>query len=146
MCICGVFAPRWMIRLIIVSFKPSEELAMSSNKRTNRSWSLAARLTTWYSLASFILILCATGILIGGLVAILNRSEDLFLEDKIHVLRANLRDRPDDLNRLKWEAVGEVELESSARRYAQFYARIVDENGKDNLSTQQMDALLSQRL
>src|SRR5215813_2167669 len=135
-----------MIHSTIDSFKPSEESAMSSRKKTSRSWSLAARLTTWYSLASFILILCATGILYWGLVAILNRSEDLFLEDKVHVRRAILRDRPDDLNRLKWEAVGEVELESSARRYAQFYARLVDENGKDNLSTQQMDALLSPTL
>jgi two-component system, OmpR family, heavy metal sensor histidine kinase CusS len=119
---------------------------MSSKRKTNRSWSLAARLTTWYSLASFILILFATGILYWGLVAILNRSEDLFLADKVHVLRAILRDKPDDVNRLKWEAVGEVELESSARRYAQFYARLVDENGNNNISTQQMDVLLAPAL
>src|SRR5258708_36297837 len=101
---------------------------MSSKRKASRSWSLAARLTTWYSLASFILILSTTAILYWGLVAILNRSEDLFLSDKVHVLRAILRDRPEDMNRLKWEAVGEVELEASSRRYAQLYVRLLDEH------------------
>src|SRR5262249_50613830 len=84
-----------------------------------------------------------TAILYWGLVAILNRSEDPFLADKVHVLRAILRERPEDVGRLRWEAVGEVELESQARRYAQFYVRLLDEYGKPALSTQQMDALLS---
>src|SRR6266581_3531230 len=115
---------------------------MSSKTKTNRSWSLAARLTTWYSLASFVLILLTTGILYWGLITFLNRSEDLFLADKVHVLRAILRDRPDDVSGLRWEVVGEVELESEARRYQQFYVRLLDEHGNPTLSTQQMDTLL----
>jgi two-component system heavy metal sensor histidine kinase CusS len=119
---------------------------MSSKTKTSRSWSLATLLTAWYSVASFVLIVSATGILYWGLVSFLNSSEDLFLADKVHVLRSILRDRPDDLNGLKWEAVGEVEVESKARRYAQFYVRLLDEHGNAFLTTQQMDALLPRRL
>jgi two-component system heavy metal sensor histidine kinase CusS len=119
---------------------------MSSKKAGSRSRSLATRLTTWYTVASFVLILCTTGILYWVLVAFLNRSEDLFLADKIHVLRAILRDRPEDVSRLSWEVVGEVELESEARRYAQFYVRLLDEHGNPNLTNPQMDALLPPEL
>src|SRR5262249_19572900 len=60
------------------------------------------------------------------------------LADKVHVLRAILRDRPDDFAGLKEE----VELESAARRYAQFYARLLDEKGQPRFTTPGMDALL----
>src|SRR5258708_39048360 len=115
---------------------------MSSKKRARLSWSLAARLTAWYTLASLLLTLVTTGILYWGLAADLNRSEDLFLADKGHVLRAILRDRPDDIAGLKEE----VELESAARQYAQFYVRLLDEHGLTNLTTPGMDACLPQRL
>lgn len=111
---------------------------MSSKKRSSRSWSLAIRLTTWYAIASFVLTLFITGLLYWVLTAGIDKSEDLFLADKIHVLRSILRDRPDDVAGLKEE----VELESAARRYAQFYARLVDENGQPRLTTPGMDALL----
>src|SRR5882672_2347090 len=111
---------------------------MSSKSNTNRSWSLAAGLTAWYTLASITLTLLTTGILYWGLAGNLNRSQDLFLADKIHVLRAILRERPGDIAGLKEE----VELESAARQYAQFYVRLVDENGQPSLTTPGMDALL----
>src|SRR6266851_4453234 len=111
---------------------------MSSKNNTSRSWSLAARLTTWYSLASITLTLLTIGILYWGLAGNLNRSEDLFLADKVHVLRAILRERPGDIAGLKEE----VELESAARQYAQFYVRLMDENGRPSLTTPGMDALL----
>jgi len=52
------------------------------------------------------------------------KSNDLFLADKVHVLRTMLRERPDDSDALREE----VELESAARRYEQFYIRLLDEN------------------
>ena len=57
------------------------------------------------------------------LVNELEKSTDLFLADKVHVVRTMLRERPDD-----WDALHEeVELESAARQYEQFYIRLLDE-------------------
>jgi hypothetical protein len=45
------------------------------------------------------------------------------------VLRTMLRERPDD-----WDALREeVELESAARRYEQFYIRLLDERNTTNV-------------
>jgi two-component system heavy metal sensor histidine kinase CusS len=89
-------------------------------------WSLAARLTAWYSCSSFLLILVVTGFLYWVLVSNLDREDDQFLADKIHILRLLLRDRPEDLAALKHE----VEWEWAASQYAQFQVRILDEQGK----------------
>ena len=112
---------------------------MSSPVRTRRSWSLAARLTTWYTVASLIFVLLAVGILYWALGASLAHSEDVFLADKVHILRAILRDRPNALFALRRE----VELESPARRqYAETFVRLLDERGQPRLTTPGMDALL----
>src|SRR5215510_8894866 len=111
---------------------------MFSKKRARRSWSLAIQLTTWYAIASFVLTLSITGLLYWVLTAGIDKSEDLFLADKIHVLRAILRDRPEDTAGLREE----VELESAARRYAQFYVRLLDEKGQPRLVTPGMDQFL----
>jgi len=111
---------------------------MSLKRQARRSWSLAIRLTTWYAIASLVLTVSITGLLYWVLAARIARSEDLFLADKIHVLRAILHDRPEDIGGLKEE----VELESAARRYAQFYARLLDERGQQQLVTPGMDLLI----
>jgi two-component system heavy metal sensor histidine kinase CusS len=64
-------------------------------------------------------------------VSELEKSTDLFLADKVHVLRTMLRERPDDLDALREE----VELESAARRYEQFYIRLLDERNAPVLMT-----------
>ncbi len=115
---------------------------MSSKSSSRRSWSLAARLTAWYILASLTLALLTTGIPYWGLAKNLTRSEDLFLADKIHVLRTILRDRPGDTGGLREE----VELASAARKHEQFYVRLLDENGHQSLTTPGMDALLPPNL
>src|SRR5262245_41238867 len=111
---------------------------MSWKRPTKHSWSLAGRLTTWYTLASIVLTMLTTGILYWGLAASLARSAALFLADKGHVLRAILRDRPGDIGGLKEE----VELESEARLYAHFYVRLLDDHGQPSLTTPGMDGLL----
>ena len=60
------------------------------------------------------------------LVSELNKSTELFLRDKVNVLRTMLRERPDDVDGLHEE----VELESAARRYEQFYICLRDEHGR----------------
>lgn len=92
---------------------------------------LAFRLTAAYSLAGLLLVVLATASLYLVLRAELDRSTDLFLADKLHVLRTMLRERPDDWDGLREE----IELESAARRYQQFYIRLLDEHGVAILTT-----------
>src|SRR5580693_9261946 len=110
---------------------------MSSNPGNNfsavsRLWgTLAFRLTAGYALAGLFLVFAATASLYFVLVGELEKSNDLFLADKVHVLRTMLRERPDD-----WDALREeVELESAARRYEQFYIRLLDEKNSTVLMT-----------
>ena len=110
-----------------MSWNPTSSLAPVS-----RLWgTLAFRLTAGYALAGLFLVFFATASLYLVLVSELEKSTDLFLADKVHVLRTMLRERPDD-----WDALREeVELESAARRYEQFYIRLLDERNTPLLMT-----------
>lgn len=103
-----------------------------------RPWSLAARLTLWYSISAFVLVLFAVGYLYWALTASLDREADRFLGDEIHIIRGILRDRPDDANAIKQE----VEWESADRLFAQLYVRILDENESTRLQSPEMNELL----
>ncbi len=110
-----------------MSWKPTSSLAPVS-----RLWgTLAFRLTAGYALAGVFLVFLATASLYLVLVRELERSTDLFLADKVHVLRTILRERPDDRDALREE----VELESAARRYEQFYVRLLDERNTPLMMT-----------
>ncbi len=113
-----------------MSWNPPNSLASAS-----RLWgTLAFRLTAGYALAGLFLVFFATAGLYLVLVSELEKSTDLFLADKVHVLRSMLRQRPDD-----WDALREeVELESAARRYEQFYIRLLDERNAQLLMTPRM--------
>lgn len=113
-------------------------MSSRSKDKLKRGSSLAFRLTAWYTGAAFFLIVLATGILYLALSANLDRNTDLFLSDKVHVVGALLRDRPDDWSGLREE----VELESAARRYENFYIRLLDDTGRERLATPGMDAQL----
>jgi two-component system heavy metal sensor histidine kinase CusS len=102
---------------------------------SKRSSSLALRLTTWYTLSSLFFLVLATGLLYVALAANLDRNSDQFLADKEHVIDTLLRERPDDKEGLREE----VELESAARRYQQFYIRLLDEHGRPMLATPRME-------
>ncbi len=103
-----------------------------SRAPVSRFWrTLAFRLTAGYALAGLFLVFVATVGLYFFLVSELEKSTDLFLADKVHVLRVMLRERPDD-----WDALREeIELESAARRYEQFYIRLLDARGSQLLIT-----------
>ena len=92
---------------------------------------LAFRLSAAYSLAGLMLVILATASLYIVLRTELDRSTELFLADKLHVLRTMLRERPDDEDALREE----IELESAARRYQQFYIRLLDEHGVPIMTT-----------
>ena len=92
---------------------------------------LAFRLAAGNVLAGLSLVVLATAGLYFVLVTELERSTDLFLADKLHVLRTMLRDRPNDSDALREE----IELESAARRYEQFYICLLDERNAPVLTT-----------
>ena len=111
----------------------------SSLARVSRLWrTLAFRLTAGYTLAGFSLIFFSIVSLYLVLVGELEKSTDLFLADKVHVLRTMLRERPGDQDALHEE----IELESAARRYEQFYIRLLDERNTTLLMTPGMAAQL----
>jgi two-component system heavy metal sensor histidine kinase CusS len=92
---------------------------------------LAFRLTAAYALAGLFLVFFSIVGLYLVLVSELDKSTDLFLADKANVLRAMLRERPDDEDGLREE----VELESAARQYEQFYIRVLDNRNRQLLIT-----------
>jgi two-component system, OmpR family, heavy metal sensor histidine kinase CusS len=110
-----------------MSWNPPSSLAPVA-----RLWrTLAFRLTAGYALAGLFLVFFATASLYLVLVTELEKSTDLFLADKVHVLRTMLRERPDDTDALREE----VELESAARQYEQFYVRLLDDRNTSLLMT-----------
>ncbi|MGO9338709.1 MAG: heavy metal sensor histidine kinase [Terracidiphilus sp.] len=114
--------------------KPNRSAAAVTRLRRT----LAFRLTAAYSTTGLLLVLLATASLYIVLRIELDRSTELFLADKIHVLRTMLRERPQDEDGLREE----IELESAARRYQQFYIRLLDEHGTQILTTPGMDEQL----
>src|SRR5580692_1209326 len=111
----------------VMCWKPVRSLTPIS-----RLWrTLAFRLTAGYALAGLILVILSTASLYLVLVSELNKSTELFLGDKLNVLRTMLRERPNDREALEEE----VELETAARRYEQFYIRLLDDRNKPLLTT-----------
>jgi two-component system heavy metal sensor histidine kinase CusS len=103
-----------------------------SRLQFSRCWgTLAFRLTAGYALAGLLLVFFATASLYFVLRSELEKSTDLFLDDKLHVIRTMLRDRPNDRDALREE----IELESAARRYEQFYVRLLDQQKAPLLMT-----------
>ena len=100
------------------------------------------RLTLWYAASSFSIVLAATAILYWVLIANLNRQDDQFLMDELHILQDLLTERPDYADAIRQE----VEWEAAARRYARVYERLLDASGNVLSETPSMDAQLPKRL
>ena len=113
---------------------------VSNNFTRPVSWwdTLALRLTAGYALVGLLMLCISTAGLYFVLVTELERSTDLFLADKLNVISTMLRERPDDLDALREE----VELESAARRYEQFYIRVLDAQNAPVMSTPGMTEVL----
>jgi two-component system heavy metal sensor histidine kinase CusS len=88
--------------------------------------SLATRLTVWYALSAFLLILCATAYLYWALERNLDREDDGTILDQIQILRVLLRDHPEDSAAIRQE----VEVESGARQHVRLFIRILDLQGR----------------
>jgi two-component system heavy metal sensor histidine kinase CusS len=103
-----------------------------------RAWSLAARLTAWYTGSAFALVLGATGFLYWALATNLDREDDDSLTDEIRVLAAALRERPGDAAALR----GEAERASAARPSAPLYVRVLNGEGRPLAETPGMGEVL----
>jgi two-component system, OmpR family, heavy metal sensor histidine kinase CusS len=101
-------------------------------------WSLSARLTAWYALASFVLVLATGLVLYGGLRRSLDEEDDVFLAHLVDVLRGLLAQHSEDSAEVRWE----VESEWSAPERAQVFIRILDRQGRETLKTPGIDAHL----
>jgi two-component system heavy metal sensor histidine kinase CusS len=95
------------------------------------------RLTAWYTLASFAIILVTVTLLYLVLVSGLDNVVDRFLADKVGVLRGLVYD-PARAKALQ----SEVAPEQAARQYAQVYVRILDDEGRLIMETPGMSEVL----
>jgi two-component system heavy metal sensor histidine kinase CusS len=111
---------------------------MTISSSLRHRWTLATWLTVWYAGSAFLLILGATGFLYWALAANLDREDDEFLADRVRVLRALLRERPDD-NAALFQAIGS---EQAARPEAQILVRIIGPDGSTLVETPQMSVEL----
>jgi two-component system heavy metal sensor histidine kinase CusS len=95
------------------------------------SGTLAFRLAAGYALVGLAFVFVATASLYLVLLTQLEESTNLFIGDKLNVVRTLLRDRPTDWNALREE----IELETSAREYQRFYIRLFNDRYKLLLAT-----------
>jgi two-component system, OmpR family, heavy metal sensor histidine kinase CusS len=112
----------------------SSKLSRSPSAMLRPPRTLAFRLSMAYSVAGLALVVLTTASLYIVLRTELERSTELFLADKLNVLSSVLRERPNDEDALREE----IELESEARRYQQFYIRLLDEHGVPIMMTSGM--------
>lgn len=110
----------------------------AAKARGRRPLSLAARLTLWYGLTGFVIIALVSGFLYGVLVANLDREDDEFLADKIHLVSDLLRERPEDQRMLREE----VQWEPETRQHGRVYIRVLDADGQTMMETAGMSTLL----
>src|SRR5258708_12828574 len=103
-----------------ISLKFESYLSTKLTDRTG-SWSIVARLALLYTVLSMVVLCVAGFFLYWTLVQSLRSEEQSILADKIAVLRQILRERPQDRNALEEE----IEWESTARRQAVYYARLI---------------------
>jgi two-component system heavy metal sensor histidine kinase CusS len=92
------------------------------------SWSLATRLTLWYTGSAFTLVALASGILYWVLVADLVREDDEELTEKARVLRELLHDKGGHRADVQ-TAKSQVEAGWASRQHAQIYARLRGDEG-----------------
>jgi two-component system, OmpR family, heavy metal sensor histidine kinase CusS len=109
-----------------------------AGRARKRSWSVATRLTVWYAISAFSLIVVATGLLYWALIRNLDQADDRLLADKARVIGAMLLNRPDDEAAIRQE----VEEAWKARQDTQVYVRVLDARGQITAETPGMRDVL----
>ena len=106
---------------------------------SGRGWSIATRLTVLYTLSAFGILCLAVTFLYWQLSVDLLDQEDRGLVDEITTLRVIISEHPNEAEQLRVE----VEVESTARPFTRYYARIWDESGNQLMQTPGMDEVIS---
>lgn len=108
----------------------------ASSRRRRRAWSLASRLTFWYTASTFTLVLGATGILYFALAVNLRRGDKEELREEVEILRALIHESSADDSRLQWEVQGEYRAIHPTR----LHKRVLDGSGRTVLETPGMSS------
>src|SRR5436190_6675670 len=85
-------------------------------------WSIETRLTVLYTLWAFAILFLALSFLYWEVSTDLHDQEDQMLVDEISTLRVIISEHPNETEQLHVE----VEVESAARPFTRYYARIMD--------------------
>ena len=96
-----------------------------------RAFSLATRLTLWYTASTLALVLVVTGMLYFALAANVRRGDTEELREEVQILRALMADSSLEDARLQWEVRGEY----GAVHPARLHKRILDPAGRTLLET-----------
>lgn len=107
--------------------------------KSGKPWSITGRLTALYTLSTFSLLLLGTGFLYWVLLDNVERENNQFLTDKVHVLRSILQAPEVDPEALNEE----VQWEGRTFTLARYYARVLDLHGKTLTETPGMGKVLS---
>ena len=103
------------------------------------AWSIATRLTVLYTLSTLGILFLALTFLYWEISEDLHTQEDQSLVDEITTLRVIISEHPNDLDPLRVE----VEVESAARPFTRYYARIQDEAGRILMQTPGMNEVIT---
>ncbi|MFO0930147.1 MAG: heavy metal sensor histidine kinase [Gemmataceae bacterium] len=106
---------------------------------TPRRWSLAGRLTRWYTASSFLLLAASTGFLYLTLTSKLEAEDDQFLAEKVELVRMLLRDHTGPPRVLPGPG-------DNARGAAAVFLRVIGADGRALLTTAGMDEALPDTL
>jgi two-component system heavy metal sensor histidine kinase CusS len=91
-----------------------------------RFQSLSARLTFLYTVATVLLLATSAGVVYFVLAGNVRRQDELFLGDKVYVLRAILKNQPNQMAPLREE----VQWEAGSRRNARYFSRVSSAEGE----------------
>jgi two-component system heavy metal sensor histidine kinase CusS len=117
-------------------WKHAKRLFSSTGRRRGRR-SIRFVLTAFYTLSASTMLFLATGFLYRVTQRSMDRENDHSLADQIEVLRLILREKPSDAEVLE----SEIQSEGAARRFAKYYARVLDEAGGVLRETTEMKQL-----
>jgi two-component system, OmpR family, heavy metal sensor histidine kinase CusS len=101
-------------------------MTADKNEGVGRPGSLAMRMTLWYALSAFALVLTASGFLYRALSDGLNHEDDVLLSQKLQNLTTRMKDPTVDLDDLR-EFVNELPV---WYRNTSFWTRILDGQGR----------------
>lgn len=108
------------------------------DSKPSRGWSLAFRLTAYYALSAFLIVLLSTGYLYWAMVRNMDLEDDRLLADRIRLLHAQLLHQPLDVAAIQREV---DEAWQSGQR-TQVLIRILDVDGHVLCESKDMESQL----